>query len=103
MTDRIFAHLPDRRFASEKAIKWFWSQIFYKNPESESRVNEDTSFSGLTCPIWGKQDFFQKTLNIIHMYLSAPFIAKIFKKSLEQTQSYEYVFSGPEWPNCPEW
>ena len=43
--------------------------------------------------------FVRKTINTVSLYLLPPFIVQNFKKSLEQTQSYEGVpCLGPKWP-----
>ena len=68
VADRIFPHLPDRSFASEKTIEWFWTNccIFLIEPNLKKRSlkqlksYEGTSFSGPLCPIWEKQEPFQK-------------------------------------------
>ena len=42
-------------------------------------------------------------INIISMYLSAPFTVQNLKKFLELIQNYEDAqFLGPKWPICPQ-
>ena len=41
---------------------------------------------------------------MISMYILISFIVQNFKKSLEQTQSYEHTpLLGLKWPICPKW
>ena len=62
---------------------------------------EVTPFSG---PKWPIDIFFEKTIIIIFMYLLAPFIFQISKKSLGWIQSYEDVpFLSQKLSICPKW
>ena len=60
------------------------------------------------CAIFGAkmvhlpQFFFGKKINIIFIYLLAPFIVQNFKNFLHRIQSYEDVpFWDPKWSTCP--
>ena len=60
-------------------------------------------FQAQNGPLAQNDIFFGKTINLIFMYLFAPFIMQIFKKrSLALIQSYEDVpFSGENGPFAP--
>ena len=75
----------------------FSVQNFKKNSSSSSRVMRTHHFwiqNGLFAP--NKFFFWEKVMNIIFIYLLAPFIVKNFKKFLQRIQSYEDTpFFGP--------
>ena len=60
---------------------------------------EDAPFLGSKWSICPKQIFFKKVINIIFIYLLAPFTLQNFEL-LEPIQGYDDVpFSGPKYPN----
>ena len=76
----------------------------YKNSYSKSRVMRMGHFWAQNGPFAPppKKIFFWKIINIILIYLSAPFIVQNFKKFFQQSQSYEDVQClGPKWPISP--
>ena len=60
-------------------------------------------FLGPKWPLDLNENFFRKAINIIPMYILAPFIVQNIKKSLEWIKSDEdKPFLGPKWPVSPE-
>ena len=76
-------------FSLYKTLKKFLQQI---------QSYEDAPFLGPEWPICPEQIFLWKIINIIFIYLLAPFIVQNFKKIFPQIQSYEDAqFLGPKW------
>ena len=70
-----------------------------KNSYSRSRVMSMHHFWAHNDPFAPNKFFFSKIINIILIYLLAPFIVQNFKKFFQQIQSYENArFLGPKWP-----
>ena len=75
-----------------------------KQSVQQNQSCEDASFWVLNDPLVLKKNFFGKVINMIFMYLSAPFIVQNLKKKiLRAIRNYEDVpFSRPKWPIFPE-
>ena len=90
-----YFHLPIGIYLIQQNLQKFLQQI---------QSYEDGPFLG---PKWSicpppQKNFFWKIINIILIYLSAPFIVQNFKKFFQQSQSYEDVQClGPKWPISP--
>ena len=90
----FYFHLPIGPFHCAKLKKKILQQI---------QSYEDAPFLGPKWSICPKEKFLlEKIINIIFIYLLAPFIVQNIKKIWKWIQSYEDApFLGPKWPIFP--
>ena len=82
-------------FSLYKTLKKFLQQI---------QSYEDAPFLGPEWPICPEQIFFWKIINIIFIYLLAPFIVQNFKKILPaDPELWGCAIFGPKMAHFPKW
>lgn len=91
-------------FFTEKLLKLLAYLLWkiFKKPLGWIQSYDHVSFLSPKRPTCPKVKFFRKNINMIFMYLVAPFIVENFKKSLERILiSEDSSFLGPKWAIDP--